>query len=174
MAAFRVVTALPLALALRVIAPAQQPNHGARTRPYLKRTASPASALRPAANAKVGGPPVAIPPTDEEREGMRDPTQWPVASDPAEHDRRSVYLMVKRSFRRPMMETFDAPDAAASCARRDAGATDELRVERAWRIALGRAPSTEENRRAVAFLARNPLELLCLLLFNLSEFLYID
>src|SRR5262249_29186583 len=71
-------------------------------------------------NVKTGGPPVAVPLTEEEREGMRDATQWPVASDPAEHVRRSGYLMVKRSFRLPMMDTFDAPDAAASCARRDA------------------------------------------------------
>ena len=36
-----------------------------------------------------------------------------------EHDRRSVYLYVKRSFRLPMFEAFDQPDAVASCARRE-------------------------------------------------------
>ena len=51
--------------------------------------------------------------------GMRDLTQWPVHPDPLEHDRRSVYLQVKRSFRLPMFETFDQPDAVASCSRRE-------------------------------------------------------
>src|SRR5207247_9448019 len=70
-------------------------------------------------NLKAGGPPIATPLTTEEKEGMRDPLQWPVSSDPADFTRRSVYLYVKRSFRLPMFETFDAPDAAASCARRE-------------------------------------------------------
>ena len=37
----------------------------------------------------------------EERDGMRDPSQWPVTSDESQHTRRSVYLLVKRSFRLP-------------------------------------------------------------------------
>ena len=45
--------------------------------------------------------------------------QWPVSLDPAEHDRRSVYLYVKRSFPYPMFAIFDAPDSAVSCPRRD-------------------------------------------------------
>ena len=35
------------------------------------------------------------------------------------YTRRSVYLLVKRSFQLPMLEAFDAPDSTASCARRD-------------------------------------------------------
>ena len=50
---------------------------------------------------------------------MRDSSQWPVHPDPFEHDRRSVYLQVKRSFRLPMFEAFDQPDAVASCSRRE-------------------------------------------------------
>ena len=50
---------------------------------------------------------------------MRDYSQWPVHPDPLEHDRRSVYLQVKRSFRLPMFEAFDQPDAVASCSRRE-------------------------------------------------------
>jgi hypothetical protein len=72
-----------------------------------------------ALNLKVGGPSVAVPLSEEERSGMRDVSQWPVHPDPLEHDRRSVYLQVKRSFRLPMFEAFDQPDAVASCSRRD-------------------------------------------------------
>ena len=72
-----------------------------------------------ALNTKMAGPPVAIPLSEEEMSGMRDPSQWPVHPDVAEHNRRSVYLYVKRSFRLPMFEAFDQPDAVASCARRE-------------------------------------------------------
>ena len=72
-----------------------------------------------ALNMKMTGPPVAVPLSEEEKAGMRDPTQWPVHPDVAEHNRRSVYLYVKRSFRLPMFEAFDQPDAVASCARRE-------------------------------------------------------
>ena len=47
------------------------------------------------------------------------PNQWPVSLDPAEHNRRSVYLYVKRSFPFPMLAIFDQPDTAVSCPRRD-------------------------------------------------------
>ena len=71
-------------------------------------------------NLKVGGPPIVTPLTGEEiGRHARSFAVAGVASDPAEHNRRSVYLYVKRSFRLPMFETFDAPDAAASCARRE-------------------------------------------------------
>ncbi|MBM3775917.1 MAG: DUF1553 domain-containing protein, partial [Acidobacteria bacterium] len=56
----------------------------------------------------------------DELEGgdLLDKTQWPVSLDAAEHTRRAVYLYVKRSFLFPMFNTFDAPDAALSCGRR--------------------------------------------------------
>ena len=47
------------------------------------------------------------------------PSQWSVARDPAEHDRRSIYLIAKRNLRLPFLETFDAPAALASCGRRE-------------------------------------------------------
>ena len=72
-----------------------------------------------ALNLKTGGPSVSVPLSEEERSGMRDFSQWPVHPDPLEHDRRSVYLQVKRSFRLPMFESFDQPDAVASCSRRE-------------------------------------------------------
>ena len=136
---------------------------------------------------------------------MRDPSQWPVSSDPADFTRRSVYLYVKRSFRLPMFETFDAPDASASCARRESstvapqalalmnsefmteqadrfaaklkaeyGEAPEILVDAGWRTAFGRAPSPEEKSKAMAFLGKSSLARLCLLWFNMSEFLYVD
>ncbi len=156
-------------------------------------------------NLKAGGPPIATPLTDEEKEGMRDPSQWPVSSDPADLTRRSVYLYVKRSFRLPMFETFDAPDAAASCARRESSTvapqalalmnsefmaeqadrfaarlkakhseSREAWIDAGWRAAFGRVPSTEEKNKAMAFLAKSTLPRLCLLWFNMNEFLYVD
>jgi hypothetical protein len=47
------------------------------------------------------------------------PSQWVPAKDPAEYSRRSVYLINKRNLRLPFMEVFDAPDALASCPRRE-------------------------------------------------------
>ncbi|MBI1354607.1 MAG: DUF1553 domain-containing protein [Acidobacteria bacterium] len=70
-------------------------------------------------NLKMGGRPVIPPLTADEMQGMWSPDQWPVALDPREHDRRSVYLYVKRSFPLPMLTTFDAPDSSQSCSRRD-------------------------------------------------------
>ena len=42
-----------------------------------------------------------------------------MTKDPAEHNRRSVYLIAKRNLRLPFMEVFDAPDAQVSCPRRE-------------------------------------------------------
>jgi hypothetical protein len=47
------------------------------------------------------------------------PSQWAIAADKTEHDRRSVYLIAKRNLRLPMMDAFDAPDLQISCARRE-------------------------------------------------------
>jgi hypothetical protein len=70
-------------------------------------------------NLKMGGRPVVPPLTDEEKTGMWAPGQWPVSLDPAEHNRRSVYLYVKRSFPYPMFAIFDSPESSVSCPRRD-------------------------------------------------------
>jgi hypothetical protein len=155
-----------------------------------------------ALNSKMYGQPVVAKLASDEREAMRDLSMWPVTADAAEHDRRSVYLFVKRAFRLPMLDTFDAPDTAESCPRRETstvapqalalmnsewmerqarrfaarlGKTDDA-VGEAWRIALGRAPEAEERARAEDFLHRNGNELwrLCLLMFNMSEFLYVN
>jgi hypothetical protein len=165
-------------------------------------------------NYKAGGPSVVPPLTKEEMAGMRDPSQWPVWSDPEEYSRRSVYVYVKRGFRMPMLESFDMPDTSLSCERREAttvapqaltlingkftlqqgekfaaslqkehGEHPEMWVQAAWRRALGRVPSAEERQKALDFLASHQsgrahnasgLTELCLMLFNMNEFIYLD
>src|SRR6185295_239605 len=49
----------------------------------------------------------------------RMPQLWPANPDPNEHNRRSVYLQMKRSMTLPMLQIFDAPDTATSCPRRE-------------------------------------------------------
>jgi len=147
-------------------------------------------------NTKMGGPPVVLPLSKEEFLGIREPELWPITQDPAEHTRRGVYLYVKRSFKVPMLETFDAPDPAASCARRESSTVapqalamlngDFTRTFAArlaergqtpdalFRRALGRPPSPAEAAKAAAFLQRNSPADLALLILNLNEFLYVD
>lgn len=45
--------------------------------------------------------------------------QWPVTPDKTEHQRRSVYLFVRRNLRYPLFDAFDRPDTNASCPRRN-------------------------------------------------------
>ncbi len=70
-------------------------------------------------NPKAAGPPVAPPLAQDEISGMGAAWQWPVSADPAEHNRRGVYLLVRRNFPYPMFEAFDAPVNAVSCPQRD-------------------------------------------------------
>ena len=70
-------------------------------------------------NVKAGGPSVIVPVEQELINLLYKPSQWAVSPDPADHDRRSVYLIAKRNLRLPFMEVFDAPDLQISCARRE-------------------------------------------------------
>ncbi len=177
-------------------------------------------------NSKMGGRPVMPPLAPEE---LTNKAEWVVSADPQEHSRRGLYILVRRNFRFPLFDIFDAPVNAVSCAGRDvstvapqalwlmnnrtafgqsqhlaarlvreAGKQPEGWVERAWRLALARAPTKEESveaRRLIENLERSkgrpskeaPPELaslpparatalteFCLGLFNLNEFTYID
>jgi hypothetical protein len=70
-------------------------------------------------NLKMGGVGVIPPLTKEEILAARFPNLWPPNPDPAEHNRRSIYLQMKRSLTLPLLQIFDAPDSAASCPRRE-------------------------------------------------------
>ena len=120
-----------------------------------------------------------------------------------EHDRRSIYLLAKRNLRLPFLETFDAPALQSSCSRRESsthapqalellngklsndlartfaagsreiGGDAARPVDRAFRLALGRAPTDAESASALAFLRDQPPEEFALALFNLNGFLYV-
>jgi hypothetical protein len=62
----------------------------------------------------------------------------------------------------------------AARVRRDAGGDLARQVDRAWYLALARAPSDRERRAARSFAQRRGLEQLCLVLFNTNEFLFVN
>ena len=161
--------------------------------------------------------------------------QWPVTPDVTEHQRRSIYLFVRRNLRYPLFEAFDRPDSNASCPRRNRSTiapqalillNSEVSLEAArdlsghllqhapqdrtaqvtlgYQRTLGRRPTADELQTALEFLDaetqriqsadRKPTDLaipdklpegvtpaeaaaltdLCLALFNLNEFVYVD
>ena len=92
-------------------------------------------------------------------------------SPPAEQSVRSLYLIQKRTIRIPWMETFDLPENAVSCGKREcslvapqslAMMNGSLSVQAAQRIAetiLGEVPSSKNQQIHTAFrqiLLRNP------------------
>jgi hypothetical protein len=131
-------------------------------------------------NPKMGGAPVIPPLAPDEVNALGEISQWPATLDSREPLRRSVYMYAKRTFRLPIMETFDAPDSSLSCSRRDVtnvapqalallnnefvvtrarefaarlqklGTSPESWVTNGWEIALGRAPTAAERAKALA------------------------
>ncbi|MCH7989252.1 MAG: DUF1553 domain-containing protein, partial [Planctomycetes bacterium] len=49
--------------------------------------------------------------------------QWPVTPNEIDHNRRSIYLFVRRNLRYPIFEVFDKPDTNASCPLRNRSTT---------------------------------------------------
>ncbi len=122
-------------------------------------------------NLKMGGPGV-YPPLPP---GVSMPRStymnWKTEKDPAEANRRSVYVFVKRNLRYPMFETFDFPDTHESCPRRHTTVTptqplalmnDELVMEwsrqLAGRVLNDGGLSTEQQIERVYYLlfSRSP------------------
>lgn len=131
-------------------------------------------------NLKMGGRPVVPPQSKEELYGMSQSPDnfWPASWNRADHTRRSVYTLVRRSYRPPLMEAFDGLDGTLHCARRDSSTvapqsltlfnsqfaaeqarelatrfgTETSPVTAAFRRALSRDPSAEEVRLTEAFL----------------------
>ena len=50
----------------------------------------------------------------------------------------------------------------------------EARIDEAFRLLTGRTPSAEERRQTLAYAEVHGLPALCRLLFNLSEFVFVD
>jgi hypothetical protein len=67
-------------------------------------------------NLKAFGPPIVPPLAGPELAGLFDAREkWPITRDPAEHTRRSVYLLVRRTFVYPLFAAFDPPEVMSSC-----------------------------------------------------------
>lgn len=155
-------------------------------------------------NGKVGGPSVIVPIDPELANFLYKPSQWAVTKDPAEHDRRSVYLIQKRNLRLPFMEVFDSPDLQISCPRREQSThapqalellngdfsnamaealaarlkterkTAPAQIELAYRLTAGRSPNAKERAVAAKYLADGSLREFALAMLNLNSFLYVN
>jgi hypothetical protein len=70
-------------------------------------------------NLKASGPPVVPPLGAQELTGLFDAkNKWTVTKDPTEHTRRSVYILVRRTFAYPLFAAFDPPEVMTSCPQR--------------------------------------------------------
>jgi hypothetical protein len=65
-------------------------------------------------NLQMGGPGV----LSELPKGLRSAYAWQPDADPAQRNRRSIYLLVRRNLREPLLEVFDMPDTHETCTRR--------------------------------------------------------
>jgi hypothetical protein len=137
-------------------------------------------------NRKAGGRPVVTPLSQEELQSLtqRPDDAWVVTADTTEYDRRSLYLLQKRTFRLPMMEVFDAPEPMVTCPRRESSTTapqsltllngafvmehsrtlskqlaakyaaDAELIRAVWLQVLAREPDAEDVNLATRFLAK--------------------
>ncbi len=73
-------------------------------------------------NGALGGKPVRIPIEQEVYDLIFTEAEpdnlWPVTPNTAQHDRRSLYLLNKRTVRLPFLANFDQPDTMTSCSVR--------------------------------------------------------
>ncbi len=67
----------------------------------------------------------------------------------------------------------DLAQAFAKRLERECGRDQDKTIDRAFRLALGRAPTANELQRSSEFLREQPLSEFSLALFNLNEFLYV-
>ncbi len=134
-------------------------------------------------NLKMGGTPVVPPLQKEELYGLigKPESNWVVTPNPEEHNRRSIYILQRRTFQQPMFEAFDSPDGVQSCPRRNESTTapqslallngnfmmTQARrlaakvqsVDEQWHRVLGRAPTAEERTKADVFIAKQTTQL---------------
>ena len=142
-----------------------------------------------ALNLKMAGRPVVPEIAREELFGLSGNGMWNPTADQREHTRRSVYMLVRRTFRPAMFESFDAPDGILSCSRRvesntapqsltllngqwtlqEAGrlaeklaadaGDDGELIQKAWLAVYGRTPRADELTQARTFLEVQAAEL---------------
>jgi hypothetical protein len=68
----------------------------------------------------------------------------------------------------------DQAEAFAKRLEGDAGHDEAAQAQRAFRLAFGRVPNTEETAAAIELIRRHGLPSLCRALFNANEFAFID
>jgi hypothetical protein len=160
-------------------------------------------------NPKTGGPSVMVRIDAELIKDLKRPQYWVPTRDKSEYDRRTIYMIYKRNLILPFMQVFDSPDTLLSCARRDQSthapqalellngqtsndlasslaarllkkrSTTAARIDLAWRLTAGRAPTAKEKVIAMSYLADGPedpevLKEFALGLFNMNPFLYVN
>ncbi len=160
-------------------------------------------------NEKAGGRSVMVSIDPELIKDLKRPQYWQPTKDKTEHDRRTIYLIYKRNLILPFMQVFDSPDTLLSCARRDQSThapqalellngkvsndlarslagrlfeerkTTPSRIDLAWRLTAGRAPSIKETALALKYLGEAPEDRevwkeFALTLFNMNPFLYVN
>jgi hypothetical protein len=70
-------------------------------------------------NSEPFGPPVVPPLSGDELTGLFDSRgKWQVTKDRCEHARRSIYVLVRRTFVYPLFAAFDPPEVMTSCPKR--------------------------------------------------------
>ena len=129
-------------------------------------------------NLEMGGAPVVPPLEPEELFGIigKPENAWVVTPDASQHTRRSIYMLVRRTFQQPMSEAFDTPDGVQSCPRRNESTTapqslallnSRFMVEQAtalgseigtvdqmWERLLDRKPTETERAAALKFVQK--------------------
>jgi hypothetical protein len=160
-------------------------------------------------NMKAGGPSVMVKIDAELIKDLKRPQYWSPTRDRSEWDRRTIYMIYKRNLILPFMQVFDSPDTLLSCSRREQSThapqalellngqvsnemawalaqrllkerkTMSERVDLAWRLAMGRAPSAKEKALAAKYLSEGPEDSgvwkeFALGIFNMNPFLYVN
>jgi hypothetical protein len=98
-----------------------------------------------ALNSKPFGPPVVPSLGREELTGLfMSNEKWPVTPNRSEHSRRSIYLLVRRTFLYPMFAAFDPPEVMTSCPGR------QQTVVPTQALTLLNSPVAHEQARAFA------------------------
>ena len=152
-------------------------------------------------NSSMNGPGVSPPIPKELFAGAHG---WSVSEPKSQHFRRSIFIFARRNLRFPFLEVFDAPDNNLSCAMRERSTTApqsltllnstevtaaakvtasrlksestslEQQIESAYRLALGRVPTSNERIMIEKYLIDSPLDEFCRALFNLNGFVYVE
>ncbi len=118
-------------------------------------------------------------------------------------NRRSIYRFIVRSVPDPLMESLDCPDASILSPKRNGTVTAlqalavlnnpfvlrqsehlaarvaktgdlKKQIEQVYELTLNRQPTKAEMKKLLAFAEKNGMTGLCRLIFNTSEFMFID